>query len=83
MEPEPLKMVWKTEISILGTEFSVEVFSRANGRGFALTRYSADDVIITDGRSVEDAFLRHNRALPLAIGCRLKTTMSAGHEIQN
>jgi hypothetical protein len=83
MEQELLKMIWKTDISIFGTVFWIEVFSRANGKGFALTRYSPDDIIITDGRSIEDAFLRHNRVLPLAIDCRLRISLSAGHEIHN
>lgn len=78
MELECLEMVSRAEVTIMGKDFSIELFLRENGKGFALTRYSQEDVIITDGRDIEDAFARHKMALPLAIGCRIKETMSAG-----
>jgi hypothetical protein len=65
-------MVWKTEITLMGTAFGVEVFTRANGKSFALTRYSPEDVFITDGHNAEDALMLHSIALPLAVGCRKK-----------
>ncbi len=64
---EKFEMIRKTEVTVMGAVFGVEIFRRANGKGFALTRYSPEDVIITDGRNAEDAFKRHNVALPLAI----------------
>ena len=83
MELEYFEMVRKSEVTIMGIDFSIEVFSRENGKGFALTRYSHEDVIISDGQNIEDAFTRHNLVLPLAIGCRIKNTMSAGHRIHH
>lgn len=65
---------------MLGAAFGVEMYSRANGKGFALTRYTTEDVIITYGVSAEDAFSRHSIALPLAVGSRIKQPISAGRE---
>ncbi|MDD2540873.1 MAG: hypothetical protein PHH28_07490 [Desulfuromonadaceae bacterium] len=83
MELEYSEMVRKSKVTILGIDFSIEVFLRENGKSFALTRYTHEDVIITDGRNSEDAFRRHRQVLPLAIGCRIKNTMSAGHKTQH
>jgi hypothetical protein len=78
---EPTKMVRKTEVLIMGEIFDVEIFARENGKGFALTRYATEDVIITDGRNVEDALQRHSAVLPLAIDCRSRKKMAAGREL--
>lgn len=83
MELEPTKMAWKTEVTLMGTVFGIEVFTRANGKCFALTRYSPEDIFVTDGQNEEDAFMQHNIVLPLAVGCRKRAGMTAGHEVPN
>jgi hypothetical protein len=83
MELEETKLVWKTDISLMGMEVSVEVFTRKNGKSFAVTRYSDVDIIITDGQNEEDAILQHCLVLPMAIDCRKRNYMTAGHEISN
>jgi len=83
MELEQAEMVWKTEVTLMDTVFGIEVFTRANGRSFALTRYSPEDVFITDGQNEEDALMQHSVVLPLAVGCRKRREMAAGSEVQN
>jgi len=83
MEMDQTKMVWKTEIALMGMVFGVEVFTRTNGKSFAVTRYSDEDIIITDGQNEEDAILQHSVVLPLAVSCRKGIEMTAGHEISN
>jgi hypothetical protein len=83
MDLEQTEMVWKTEVTLMDTVLGIEVFTRANGRCFALTRYSPEDVFITDGLNVEDALMQHSVVLPLAVGCRKRKEMTAGHEVQN
>jgi len=83
MELEQTKMVWKTEVTLMGMVFGVEVFTRANGKCFALTRYSPEDIFVTDGQNEEDALIQHSVVLPLAISCRKRRDMTAGHEVQN
>lgn len=80
MDPEQLEIVRTTEVNVTGRMYGVEIFARANGKCFALTRYTPDDIIITDGKNQEDAFMRHNVVLPLAIGCRLSTMPTVGQE---
>lgn len=83
MELEQTKMVWKTEIALMGMVFDVEVFTRTNGKSFAVTRYSDEDIFITDGQNEEDAIMQHCLVLPLAIDCRKRNYVTAGHEISN
>ncbi|GFE60673.1 hypothetical protein [Geobacter sp. AOG2] len=85
MELEQTGMVWKTEITLMDTVLGIEVFSRANGKCFALTRYSPEDVFVTDGQNEEDALMQHSVVLPLAVSCRKRRemTMTAGHEVQS
>jgi len=82
MELEQAKMVWKTEVTLMGMVFGVEVFTRANGKCFALTRYSPEDIFVTDGQNEEDALIQHSVALPLAVSCRTRRDMAAGREVQ-
>jgi hypothetical protein len=81
MEQEQSELIRKAETTVLGAVFGIEIFIRSNGKGFALTRYSPEDIIITDGLNAEDAFTRHNAVLPLAIGSRIKRHMTTCHEL--
>ena len=53
-----------------GRQYLIEVFSRPDGSHFARTAFSPQDVIISDGISLEDVLLRHQDLLPLAIHSR-------------
>ncbi len=53
-----------------GKEYRIEVFLRPDGSHFARTEFSPQDVIISDGFSLEEALLRHQDLLPLAIHSR-------------
>jgi len=53
-----------------GREYLIEVFSRPDGSHFARTVFSPQDVIISDGFSFEDALVKHQDLLPLAIRSR-------------
>ena len=83
MELEQIKMVWKTEIAVMDMVFDVEVFTRTNGKSFAVTHYSDEDIIITDGKNEEDAISQHCLVLPMAIDCRKRKYVTADQEISN
>ena len=53
-----------------GREYVIEVFSRPDGSHYARTVFSPQDVIISDGFSFEEALLKHQNLLPLAIRSR-------------
>lgn len=53
-----------------GSEYLIEVFSRPDGSHFARTMFSSQDVIISDGFSFEEALVKHQDLLPLAISSR-------------
>ena len=78
---EDLKLVRKAEVMIAGLEFGIKLFISANGKGVAVTRYDHEDIILTDGRNVEDAYKRHNAILPLAISVRNERYTTYAHEI--
>lgn len=71
MEQESAKLIIQKTLSILGTDITIDVFSKPNGRGYVLSRYQHDDVIITDGDDVIDALDRHCSILPVALSCRI------------
>jgi len=68
MEPEIL--VHKSIFHVAGQDYEVAVYARPNGAHVAKTSFSPVDVIVNDGRSLEDALDRHQRVLPLAINSR-------------
>jgi len=62
--------IFETTMDIFGKPYEVKVFKRCNGKHFAMTRFSAGDVIVSDGNSVEDTLRVHASWLPLAVSCR-------------
>ncbi len=52
-------------------EYEVQIFMRPNGSHLALTEIAPNDVIIHDGRCLEEVMKRHLRLLPLALDTRL------------
>ena len=63
-------LVHESDVELHGDRYQIKVFCRANGRHFAKTRFAADDIIINDGSSLEEALANHERLLPLAVRSR-------------
>jgi hypothetical protein len=68
--------ILETSLQISGHPYEIKVFRRSNGRHFAMTRFSASDVIVSDGHSIEDTLKIHSSCLPLAVGCRMRQSES-------
>ncbi len=67
-------------IHIDGQDYEVAVYSRPGGTHLAKTSFAPSDVIINDGRSLEEALSRHQRLLPLAIvSRRMLRQFQGGH----
>ncbi len=64
------RLVHKADIELHGDRYQIMVYCREDGRHFAKTFFAADDIIINDGSSLEDALTKHERLLPLAISSR-------------
>jgi serine/threonine protein kinase HipA of HipAB toxin-antitoxin module len=64
-------IVHVTELNVSGKSYSVQVFSRDNGKFYSFTQLGESDVIIIDGTSIEDVLERCRFSLPLAINCRI------------
>lgn len=56
-----------------GEEYLIEVFLRPGGSYFARTVFSPQDVIISDGVSLEEVLDKHQGLLPLAVHSRQLT----------
>ena len=67
---EKNRLVHELVCSFDGREYLIEVYSRPDGSHFARTKFSSEDVIISDGFSCEEALVRHQDLLPLAIHSR-------------
>jgi hypothetical protein len=53
-----------------GKGYLIEVFCRPDGSYFARTVFSSQDVIISDGLTLEEVLVRHQDLLPLAVHSR-------------
>ena len=67
---ENIQLVHQLMCDFEGEKYLVEVFSRPDGSHFARTVFSPQDVIISDGFSLDDALFKHQDLLPLAIHSR-------------
>lgn len=65
------RLVHELTCDFEGKEYRIEVFLRPDGGHFARTVFSPEDVIISDGMSLEETLLRHRQLLPLAIHSRM------------
>ena len=63
--------VHSSELEVNGEYFCISVYSSAAGRYFAKTCLGDGDVIITDGRSLDDALATGSIQKNAHIGCRL------------
>lgn len=64
-------LVHESGLEIGGTTYQIHIYCRGDGRHFALTRLGGKDIIINDGKSLEEALARHQGVLPLAVGSRV------------
>ncbi len=64
------QLVHQLLLSIEGGEYLIEVFSRPDGSHFARTAFSPQDIIISDGFSLDEVLHRHKNLLPLAVHSR-------------
>lgn len=64
------KLVHQTQIELDGDEYQIKVYCRQDGRHFAQTRFDNEDIIISDGPSLDDALTKHEKLLPLAVVSR-------------
>jgi len=62
--------VFETSMEICGKPFDIKICRRWNGKHYAITRFSDNDVIVSDGNSFMDALRTHAQCLPLAVDCR-------------
>lgn len=67
---EDFPLVYQLTYDFEGEEYLIEVFCRPDGRHFARTVFSPQDVIISDGPGLEEVILRHRDLLPLAVHSR-------------
>ncbi len=67
---ENVQLVHQLKCAFAGDEYLIEVFSRPDGSHFARTIFSPQDVIISDGVTLEEVLLKHQDLLPLAIHSR-------------
>lgn len=67
---DSVQLVQQLRLQVEEIDCLIEVFIRPNGTHFAKTAFSADDVIINEGESCEEALRRHRELLPLAIHSR-------------
>jgi hypothetical protein len=67
---EELQMVHQRLCDFEGEQYLIEVFLRPDGGHFARTVFSPQDVIISDGVSLEEVLLKHQDLLPLAVHSR-------------
>jgi hypothetical protein len=66
----PELLVHKCNLLIGGDEYEVLIYCRPDGSHVAKTHFSPEDVIINDGRTVDDVLTKHQHLLPLAINSR-------------
>jgi hypothetical protein len=66
----PELLVHKCQMPIAGEEYEVLIYCRPDGSHVAKTYFSPEDVIINDGKTVDDVLSKHQRLLPLAINSR-------------
>ena len=83
---ESIQLVHQLNCVFEGYEYLIEVFCRPDGSHFARTVFSPQDVIISDGPSLEEVLLKHRELLPLAVHSRQmpcsSRTIKPGHPAQ-
>ncbi|PLX94010.1 MAG: hypothetical protein C0621_06125 [Desulfuromonas sp.] len=70
-------LIYSCQVELQGEMFEIHIFTRPDGRHTAKTVFSANDVLINDGQSLDEALERQQRLLPLALNSRrILTTKS-------
>jgi len=57
-------------VNFSGDEYDVFVYSRPDGSHLAKTFFTPNDVIISDGLSLDEVLIKHQHLLPLAVTSR-------------
>jgi hypothetical protein len=73
---ESVQLVRQMTCDFEGHDYLIEVFKNRDGSYFARTIFNPQDVIISDGTSLEIALQRHRDLLPLAIHSRQMVSSS-------
>lgn len=68
---EDATLMHYAELTIGGAAYPISVYCREDGKYFALTQLAGRDIVISDGKSLEEALMRHQGVLPLAVGSRM------------
>ena len=63
-------LVYEMAVEHETESYRIRVYSSDNGRYYAETPLSEDDIIINDASSLEEVLLKHAKLLPLAISAR-------------
>lgn len=76
-------LVYNSEVTIDGEEYTISVYCKADGRHYAKTYLTEHDIIINDADSVSEVLEVHRGLLPLAVTARrsrehLKSDMDKG-----
>lgn len=72
------RLVHEADVEFQGNRYQIRVFCAADGRHYAKTRFSDNDIIINDGPSLDAALSKHTSLLPLAISSREILRRSVG-----
>ena len=67
---DSIQLVHQLMCDFEGEKYLIEVFCRPDGGHFARTVFSPQDVIISDGFSLDEVLFKHQDLLPLAIHSR-------------
>lgn len=67
---EEATLVHQAELTVNDASYRILVYQQDDGRCFALTDLSVNDIVISDGDSPEAALAKQRGVLPLAIGSR-------------
>jgi hypothetical protein len=72
------RLVHEGDMEFQGVRYEIRVFCADDGRHYAKTRFSDDDIIINDGPTLNDVLSKHASLLPLAVHSRklLRRTFS-------
>lgn len=71
-------LVHETNMEFQGDRYEIRVFCNEDGRHFAKTSFSDNDIIINDGLTLTEALAKHASLLPLAISSRKILRRSTG-----
>lgn len=63
-------LVHRKDVELNGERYEIRVYCREDGKHFAKTSFTKNDIIINDGHSLEETLKKHEKVLSLAVTCR-------------